>query len=68
MSTELISGKEMAVSIREEIKERVTGLKEDGLTPGLAVPNALFRSLTAFVGRRLRVWSQSAGPKFVNPR
>lgn len=27
----------MAVSIREEIKERVTGLKEDGLTPGLAV-------------------------------
>lgn len=37
MSTELISGKEMAVSIREEIKERVTGLKEDGLTPGLAV-------------------------------
>ena len=37
MSAELISGKEMAVSIREEIKERVTGLKEDGLTPGLAV-------------------------------
>ena len=37
MATELISGKEMAVSIREEIKERVTGLKEDGLTPGLAV-------------------------------
>ena len=37
MSTELISGKEMAASIREEIKERVTGLKEDGLTPGLAV-------------------------------
>ena len=37
MSAELISGKEMAVSIREEIKERVTGLKENGLTPGLAV-------------------------------
>jgi methylenetetrahydrofolate dehydrogenase (NADP+)/methenyltetrahydrofolate cyclohydrolase len=37
MSAELISGKEMAVSIREEIKERVTGLREDGLTPGLAV-------------------------------
>jgi len=37
MSAELISGKQMAVSIREEIKERVTGLKEDGLTPGLAV-------------------------------
>ena len=37
MSAELISGKEMAVSIREEIKERVTGLKEDGLKPGLAV-------------------------------
>ena len=37
MSTKLISGKEMAASIREEIKERVTGLKEDGLTPGLAV-------------------------------
>ena len=36
MSAELISGKEMAVSIREEIKERVTGLEEDGLTPGLA--------------------------------
>ncbi len=37
MSAELISGKEMAVSIREEIKERVTGLRADGLTPGLAV-------------------------------
>ena len=37
MSAEPISGKELAVSIREEIKERVTGLKEDGLTPGLAV-------------------------------
>ena len=27
----------MAASIREEVKERVTGLKESGLTPGLAV-------------------------------
>ena len=37
MSAELISGKDMAASIREEVKERVTGLKESGLTPGLAV-------------------------------
>ena len=37
MSAELISGKDMAALIREEVKERVTGLKESGLTPGLAV-------------------------------
>ncbi len=37
MSAEVISGKDMAVAIREEIKERVAGLKESGLTPGLAV-------------------------------
>jgi len=37
MSAELISGKDMAASIREEVKERLVGLKEFGLTPGLAV-------------------------------
>ena len=33
------------------------------LTPGLAVPNALFRSMTAFVGRRLRVWKVEPRPR-----
>jgi methylenetetrahydrofolate dehydrogenase (NADP+)/methenyltetrahydrofolate cyclohydrolase len=37
MAAEVISGKDMAASIREEIKERVASLKESGLTPGLAV-------------------------------
>jgi methylenetetrahydrofolate dehydrogenase (NADP+)/methenyltetrahydrofolate cyclohydrolase len=37
MPAEVISGKDMAASIREEVKERVAGLKEAGLTPGLAV-------------------------------
>ena len=37
MSAEIISGKDMAAAIREEVKERVAGLKESGLTPGLAV-------------------------------
>ena len=37
MSAEVISGKDMAVSIRAEVKERVVSLKESGLTPGLAV-------------------------------
>ncbi len=37
MSAEVISGKEMAASIREEIRERVADLKGSGLTPGLAV-------------------------------
>ena len=37
MSAEVISGKDMAASIREEVKERVASLKESGLTPGLAV-------------------------------
>ena len=37
MAAEVISGKEMAMSIREEVKQRVVGLKESGLTPGLAV-------------------------------
>jgi methylenetetrahydrofolate dehydrogenase (NADP+)/methenyltetrahydrofolate cyclohydrolase len=37
MSAEVLSGKEMAASIREEVKDRVTQLKESGLTPGLAV-------------------------------
>ena len=37
MSAEVISGKDLAAAIREEVKERVTGLKESGLTPGLAV-------------------------------
>ena len=37
MSAEVISGKDMAASIREEVKERIATLKESGLTPGLAV-------------------------------
>ncbi len=37
MSADIISGKEIAASIREEIKERVAELKASGLTPGLAV-------------------------------
>ena len=37
MSADVISGKEIAASIREEIKARVTELKESGLVPGLAV-------------------------------
>ncbi len=37
MSAEVISGKDMAASIREEVKERIASLKESGLTPGLAV-------------------------------
>ena len=37
MSAEVISGKDMAAEIRAEVKERVAGLKESGLTPGLAV-------------------------------
>ena len=39
MSAEVISGKDMAAAIREEIKERVAGLKEEAtdFTPGLAV-------------------------------
>ena len=37
MSAEVISGKDMAVSIREEVEQRVAGLKKSGLTPGLAV-------------------------------
>ena len=37
MSAEVISGKEMAASIRAEVQERVASLKELGLTPGLAV-------------------------------
>lgn len=37
------------------------------LTPGLAVPNALFRSLTAFVGRRLRVWKVEPRPRLGTP-
>jgi len=37
MSAEVISGSDMAASIREEVKERIVTLKESGLTPGLAV-------------------------------
>jgi methylenetetrahydrofolate dehydrogenase (NADP+)/methenyltetrahydrofolate cyclohydrolase len=37
MPAEVISGKDMAMSIREEVKQRVAGLKESGLNPGLAV-------------------------------
>jgi len=37
MSAEIISGKEIAASIREELRVRVEELKASGLTPGLAV-------------------------------
>jgi methylenetetrahydrofolate dehydrogenase (NADP+) / methenyltetrahydrofolate cyclohydrolase len=37
MSATIISGKELSASIRGEIKDRVAGLKEKGLIPGLAV-------------------------------
>jgi methylenetetrahydrofolate dehydrogenase (NADP+) / methenyltetrahydrofolate cyclohydrolase len=36
MSATIISGKEISASIREEIRERVAGLAEKGVTPGLA--------------------------------
>jgi len=37
MSAEIISGEEIAASIRAELKRRVEELKETGLVPGLAV-------------------------------
>ncbi|MGB9836857.1 MAG: bifunctional 5,10-methylenetetrahydrofolate dehydrogenase/5,10-methenyltetrahydrofolate cyclohydrolase [Candidatus Saccharicenans sp.] len=37
MPAKIISGKEVASSIREELKERVARLKEKGVTPGLGV-------------------------------
>ena len=37
MSAEVISGEDIATSIRQEVKERIAALKESGLTPGLAV-------------------------------
>jgi prephenate dehydratase len=37
------------------------------LTPRPSVPNALFRSLTAFVGRRLRVWKVEPRPLVGRP-
>ena len=37
MSADIISGKEIAASIRMELEDRVARLKESGLTPGLAV-------------------------------
>ena len=37
MSAEILSGKVMSESLRKEIAERVSALKEHGLTPGLAV-------------------------------
>ena len=37
------------------------------LTPRPSVPNALFRSLTAFVGRRLRVWKVEPRPLVGKP-
>ena len=43
--------------------ERGGGMKTTlALTPRPSVPNALFRSLTAFVGRRLRVWKVEPRP------
>ena len=44
--------------------ERTATMKTTlALTPGLTVPNALFRSLTAFVGRRLSVWKVEPRPR-----
>ena len=37
MAAEILSGKIMSESLRKEIAERVSALKEHGLTPGLAV-------------------------------
>lgn len=37
MSAQIISGTEIAATIRAELKERVSALKGEGLTPGLAV-------------------------------
>ena len=37
MAAEVLSGKEMSESLRKEIAERVVRLKEQGVTPGLAV-------------------------------
>ena len=37
MAAEILSGKIMSESLRKEIAERVSALKERGLTPGLAV-------------------------------
>ena len=37
MSAEIISGKDIASTIRAELKDRVAGLAERGLVPGLAV-------------------------------
>ena len=37
MSAQVLSGKTMSESLRQEIASRVTALKERGLTPGLAV-------------------------------
>ena len=37
MSAEILSGKTMSESLRKEIAERVSSLKEKGVTPGLAV-------------------------------
>lgn len=37
MPAKIISGKEVAASIREELKERVARLKEKGVVPGLGV-------------------------------
>lgn len=37
MAAQILSGKEMSESLRKEIAERVARLKEQGITPGLAV-------------------------------
>lgn len=37
MSAEIISGKEVAKSIKEELKVEIAGLKEQGIVPGLSV-------------------------------
>lgn len=48
--------------------ERGGGMKTTlALTPRPSVPNALFRSLTAFVGRRLRVWKVEPRPLVGKP-
>lgn len=45
MSAQIISGKELSGEIREELKGKVEALKQEGKTPGLAVPMWLLYEL-----------------------
>lgn len=37
MAAQILDGKQIAAAVREEVKAEVAGLKERGITPGLAV-------------------------------